>query len=909
MRAGCALQRDLLAYSGPAVCAVLLCFATLSHAAGPDLFSYQIKFPPSPGSVSDAAKSLDDRATRILASLACGSEVDYAANQTDAGEDSTAFLIAKFEWVTGHPDQQGAPHLFLNNGQPGASPPCTFTRYFQPPDLCSYAETQQQCDDGNRLAEPARSAWRANLAQSLRTQLPAKFLAQFPYCQGSPPSVILSVGMGVAPPFAALGPDIVRLDFTVPHDCLVAQINWSLEKMTVVGNLGTDGSQCHVFGKNKGDWDVPVRNLTRLAYLNARSQLHQMPEIIHDPALRNLQEQLLNADGGPADEKYPLAGCGNQENSTGTSQERADERDWTDEPFWKTIGDILSFLLKVLIVIVVIYLIALALVGYLAAGIVAAVVGVAVAGGAIIVFVDSIPETENHLLMINSSKYLKNQIILDEVPNSDGANRYRKDQAAVKDWLLSRMQSFLKNDLVEYNSRPYNRYSTMAIQNIADFANDDDLRTGARIVLDYLHAKFAVGSQQGRRFVPFRRKREAMAEYIDTDATKDGNASPNGLFDLIHAGDHQVGLSLFYGGQLTQMRDDYVSFGVGGQDIFAVTSSYQPEDFVLDLALDKSTPVFQRIHHTSAEVYSSGAGFLISAGGHASDYAYSFAGQGNDDDKGVAMPTTLFLSKSPADEPGDPFKPSVSRTTLNELIRIDGRRTAKPDDNPSYDQNLCVWDGFACGVNIVIPPSNKTDPAAGFSTLTLISEEGGPCLSKGPAGTAPEWSFIDTRRCPAYRHAPRSFIAIYRQNCPLGSFYCEDNFGFFEVIDASPADNFDQFKNKITAANPPGFIQTPYLPSVGTQMNGTYHSARNQIIKFQATASVIRSEGIVSVDGVAQNDWSSWSFAEGSSALHSAVTTPIHSTGDGNVTVWNPRSNKTLELDFRDKDHPHRNVK
>jgi hypothetical protein len=400
-----------------------------------------------------------------------------------------------------------------------------------------------------------------------------------------------------------------------------------------------------------------------------------------------------------------------------------------------------------------------------------------------------------------------------------------------------------------------------------------------------------------------------MAQFIDTDATKDGNASPNGLFDLIQAGDHQIGLSIFYGGQLAQMRGDYVSFGAAAQDIFAVTSSYLPEDFVLDLALDKSSPVFQRIHHTTGEAYSSGAGFLISAGGHTSDYAYSFAGLGLDDDKGVAMPTTLFLAESPADQPTDPLKPSVSRTTLNELIRIDGLRTAKPSDSPSYDLNLCVWDGFACGVNIVIQPSTNTNAAAGFSTLTLLSDEGGPCLSKGPPGTAQEWSFIDTRRCPAYRRAPRSFIAIYRQDCPLGSLYCVDNVGFFEVIEASSSDNFDQFKSRVIAANPPGFIKTPYLNHVGTQMNGTYHSARNQIIEFQAVYSATRPEGIVSVDGVAQSDWSSWSFAEGSSALQPAVKTPINSTGDGYVTIWNPRSNKTLELDFRDKDHPHRSVK
>lgn len=892
-----------------AVCGVLISlffFTPSAYAFGPDLFSYQIPFPAAPSSGADPAQSRDERATQLLRSLACGSEVDYSSSQTTAGEDSTAFLIAKFEWATGHPDLQGNPHLEMN-GQPlDANSPCTFTRYFQPPDLCSFVETEQQCTDGNNKKDADAVAWRANLTAEIKARFADSFIGQFPYCSGFLPGLNVSVGVGAAPPAAAVGADIVRVDFQVPHDCLVAQINWSLEKMAVVGHMGTDGSQCHVVAKNKGDWDVAVRNLTRLDYLNRRYARRQTPapEIIHAAALQNLDEQLLTADGAPADEKYAIADCGNTEDSTGTSQDRADERDWTDEPFWQTLGDILWFLLKLIIVIVVIYVAAWLLVGVVGAGIVG-VTAAAVAGAAVVIlFVDSIPETENHLLMINTSKYLKNQVIIGDVPTSDGTSRYRKDQAAVKDWLLVKMQSILKGDLVEYNSRPYNRYTTMAIQNIVDFADDDDLRTGAQIVLDYLNAKFVVGSLQGRRFLPFRRKREAMAEYIDVDA-HDANNLPvnNGLFDLIHAGDHQIGLNLYYTGQIDQMRDGFVSFGAGSQDIFAVTSAYLPAAFVLDLALDKSTPVFQRIHHASAEIYSSGAGFMISAGGMATDYAYSFAGQGKDDDKGVAMPTTLFLPTSSLDQPADESKPSVSRTTLNELIRIDGMRTPKPNADPSYDQNVCVWDGFACGVNIVIPPSSPDDPAAGFTTTTALPEEGGPCMTTVASGTGATWSFIDSRRCPAYHHAPRTFTLIYRQDCPKGALHCEDNFGFFEVIDAVSTDDFNQFMAKVMADNPPGFIKISFSVD-GPEMNGTYKSVRGQVIWCQAFQSATRMPRIIGVDASPQKDWSTWSFAEGSSALRPGVVTPITATGDGLVTISNMRLNKTLELDFRDKNHP-----
>lgn len=231
--------------------------------------------------------------------------------------------------------------------------------------------------------------------------------------------------------------------------------------------------------------------------------------------------------------------------------------------------------------------------------------------------------------------------------------------------------------MIEYNSRPYNRLSTFAIQNLADFATDDTVRLGARLVLDYETAKFSVGSQQGRRFVPFRRKREDMAKRIDFDAPE-----VNGLFDLLQGGDQQIGLGLMYAGQVDQMRDGFVSYGAASQALYAVSSEYKPEDFVVDLAINKDTAVFQRVHHTTGEVYSSGRSFLISAGGLTSGLAYTATGQALDlavrpelkDDLGVAMPTTLFLSKSTSDDP-------------------ENRRLASsnPTDNPiPIDPNDCT---------------------------------------------------------------------------------------------------------------------------------------------------------------------------------------------------------------------------
>src|SRR5262249_40123957 len=75
----------------------------------------------------------------------------------------------------------------------------------------------------------------------------------------------------------------------------------------------------------------------------------------------------------------------------------------------------------------------------------------------------------------------------------------------INDWMLRHLQLFLLRDFYEYNAIPYQRYSSYALHNLADFANDTRVKRAARTVLDHLSAKFAVGSNQLRRYPPIRR--------------------------------------------------------------------------------------------------------------------------------------------------------------------------------------------------------------------------------------------------------------------------------------------------------------------------------------------------------------------------------------------------------------------
>jgi hypothetical protein len=68
-----------------------------------------------------------------------------------------------------------------------------------------------------------------------------------------------------------------------------------------------------------------------------------------------------------------------------------------------------------------------------------------------------IPESENHILMTESSRYLTNQLIAEDATRkgqpipSDNDN----DANGMNDWFLGHLQGFMQNDFYEYNARPY----------------------------------------------------------------------------------------------------------------------------------------------------------------------------------------------------------------------------------------------------------------------------------------------------------------------------------------------------------------------------------------------------------------------------------------------------------------------
>jgi hypothetical protein len=130
----------------------------------------------------------------------------------------------------------------------------------------------------------------------------------------------------------------------------------------------------------------------------------------------------------------------------------------------------------------------------------------------------TIGETENHILMILTARYLTNQLLYQRDPDPVYDNR-RHGMISIfglslqvspncTELVLTLLQRMLRGDFSEYNAKPYQTETRMALLNLCTYAYDHEVRLAARMVLDYISAHIAVSSNDLRRMVPFRRRNE-----------------------------------------------------------------------------------------------------------------------------------------------------------------------------------------------------------------------------------------------------------------------------------------------------------------------------------------------------------------------------------------------------------------
>ncbi|NLN92108.1 MAG: hypothetical protein GX130_02210 [Candidatus Hydrogenedens sp.] len=266
-------------------------------------------------------------------------------------------------------------------------------------------------------------------------------------------------------------------------------------------------------------------------------------------------------------------------------------------------------------------------------------------------------ETENHILLAESSRYLKNQWLHLQGTEEERLNpRHDNKRNGLENWLLSFLDRIIDEGVYEFNSRPYSGYSFHALLNLEGFAEEKALRKKARFILDRENYVYALGSLQLRRFPPFRRQyRRADTQHLSSD--------PHSAF--------------FYVWTAVTADDERVLPWPGLYGDWSLMASLLPYRLPDDLrhwALQKDAPYYLRFSrgaNACPEVYSGGPGWLLSAGG-ANRGVRSLL---------VALPITLMLEDG--------------KTTLDECLHLQGKGTWRQWNHTGVYKNFACSNGRA----------------------------------------------------------------------------------------------------------------------------------------------------------------------------------------------------------------------
>ncbi|MFO7975178.1 MAG: hypothetical protein R6V12_11145, partial [Candidatus Hydrogenedentota bacterium] len=258
-------------------------------------------------------------------------------------------------------------------------------------------------------------------------------------------------------------------------------------------------------------------------------------------------------------------------------------------------------------------------------------------------------DTENHHLMTEGSRYLKNQWLFSH-GNTDP--KYNNQTNGLEDWLADYLQEMIDEGVYEFNSVPYIGYTIQALLNLEAFPDSEEITLRARHVLDIINYQYALGSLDLRRFAPFRRQ---MRRAEDTALNQDYNTQVMRVWTSPSAGEPFDASTLVGGGNMA---------------IIAELCPYYPPDSVLRWTIEKRSDYFVQIGRgpkASPEIYSGGPGYLVSAGGvHRGNRSMI-----------VARPNTLMLSDGATD--------------LMECFHIRGKGDWKDWNNTGVHRH------FACG--------------------------------------------------------------------------------------------------------------------------------------------------------------------------------------------------------------------
>jgi hypothetical protein len=335
-----------------------------------------------------------------------------------------------------------------------------------------------------------------------------------------------------------------------------------------------------------------------------------------------------------------------------------------------------------------------------------------------------VPETENHLLMIEGSRYLFNQLSHD----SHADDRYDNNKNGLTDWLLNFLQKSAMHDFMEFSARPYARLTLHALLNLYEFARDLSIRTAAQILLDYTMVKCALSSNRQRRVTPYRRHQEQI------------NHQNNPRNDLLSDSGDQVSHFLLSYTGATDPQGSPARFPSAAAfcGVIAATSSYRPPPAAYILAMRTDVPPSLHIFHHGLrprltdrcsenaegglEIYFRSPSFLMSAGGN-----FLNSGYGKDE---IGRPIKNKWEQTSRAQAAT-LIPTRADVRFADLIRFEPwpdppedpySRTEEPGRFHTLAVNNAVGAGIACGPNL--RPAEK-------KIIWEHTAGGSPCLGAG----------------------------------------------------------------------------------------------------------------------------------------------------------------------------------
>jgi hypothetical protein len=501
-------------------------------------------------------------------------------------------------------------------------------------------------------------------------------------------------------------------------------------------------------------------------------------------------------------------------------------------------------------------------------------------------------ETENHILMIQTARYLSNQLLYQRQPRIAYDNRRNGsgDAPSCMELLLFLLRNILLDDFSEYNAKSYQHESRTALLNLCNFAYDHEVRLAARMVLDYVAAHMAVSGNDCRRMVPFRRRNEGK----NSTRTADGHMTV-GLLEWQRGADPltehmamHTGTNRAYRVPTEPVRPlPWSIASSGGDATYEMLSGYRMPTPIQDLFVNELHRRFFQVLNrrelgdpevtgrdaNNSELFAGSPSYLITAGGATAGFAIDpyfvfYLPSGQDSQRGVALPSSFMpTGESAGNNPADPDRATEGYAThAANLIQV-GRFM---DRGPG--RNYGVAPDFLCGPYLSLPR---------WCLNAIIVQRRG------------KFDFVNKGGLPG---RPGFYLAILR----------DGDLAVIEAFDTwlHPDLTFDQFRanvwsrNKgLSASGLREFDEQVYTMENGNRIHFSMWGEQEEDEPTQSGAEIISIEWSGADPNDRLPDVDGYRFLKG---------TVLNSTGDGLVRLTNPFLGQAITLDMRDEKRPRR---